>query len=1209
MSGPHRQFSDEAIANTRNTARFFTENRQISWVLMIAVLLWGVFGYVNMPKRKDPDFPVLYSAAVCAWPGASAERVEQLVTRKIDEKIAENPRVERIESVSRTSVAVVVIVLSESTKKSETAQTYDDIELRLKNIQDLPEGAGPVQFVKDFGETAAMLLTVTSPKVSGAQLSLKARAIQHAIDQVRGSAPNAAGRASVVVGYPDSIDSRITRRQRDSVLDYLVRAGAGHDARQIDGPGFVGIDLQTSLEDPALAAIVQTAFEERLAASDFNPDVWDPIIVRDSAQTEKRLETVAGDKYTYRELDDYTELIQRTLQTVPQVAKVYRAGVLPEQIYLQYSQERLAASGLELTQLARALNARNVIAPGGIIGVAGKSVAVDASGEFQSEKELGGVIVGASSANRPLYLRDAVDIVRAYQSPPLLLNFYGQRDAAGTWHRNRAITIAVNMRPGEQIGDLGLAVDKALADVQRRLPPDLILARPSDQPLQVRENVSLFMRSLYEAIALIVLVALIGFWEWRSALLMSVAIPLTLAMTFGMMNLVGLDIQQVSIASLIIALGLLVDDPVVAGDAIKRELEAGYPPITAAWLGPTRLATAIMFATLTNIVAYLPLLMVKGATGTFIYSLPIVLACSLVASRIVSMTFIPLLGYYLLRPSRKRERSMEERRSMGFTGVYHRVGSWALEHRWIALAGAIGLLVVGVLSVSGLKNEFFPKDLSYLSYVDIWLPEDATITATDAVTAQAEQVVRRVADEYGKAHPNADGEPVLKSISSFVGGGGPHFWFSVLNEMVQPNYAQLILNVNDKHDTAHLVEPLQRALTADIPGARIDVRQLETGKPVGIPVAIRLSGADIVELRRLADQAKEIFRSVPTALRVRDDWGSDSFQVKLQVDPDRAVLEGVSNSEVAYSSAGAINGFPITQLREGDQQIPIVARLRPEERGRISDLQNLYVYSFQSPQRVPLGQLSKLSFGMTTEKIRRRNQFRTITVSAFPADGMLSSEVLNAMRARLMAFERDLPPGYKMEIGGEEEEQIKGFNDLSVVLVVSVLAIFLALVFQFRSAIKPLIVFAAIPFGVVGGLVALVIMRTPFGFMAFLGIASLIGVIVSHVIVLFDFIEEMHAKGEPLRDALLDAGIVRLRPVLITVGATVFGLIPLAMHGGPLWEGLCYVQIGGLTVATGCTLLLVPILYSICVLDLKIIKWTTLGAPPAAAPATVNSLT
>jgi multidrug efflux pump subunit AcrB len=1194
----HGHSSEELIRKTHNTARFFTENRHISWVLLIAVMAWGVFGYIQMPKRKDPDIPVIFAAAICAWPGASAERVEQLVTRKIEERMAENPRVQKIESISRSSVSIVLIALDERTKASDTSKEYDDISLRLAGIRDLPPGAGPIEFVKDFGDTAALMLTVTSPKVAGVELSLRARNVRTAIERVRGLSADSSSRATLVVAFPDSIDPSTPRRQRDLILAYMQKQAFGRDQRAVDGPGFVGIDLEASQDDQAVLAFLRGALENRLVPADFHPDVWEPTIIRNPKDTEARLALVAGDKYSYRELDIHTELIKRVLQSVPQVSKIFRAGLLPEQIYLEYSQERLGATGLQLSKLVEVLGGRNVVLPGGVLDIAGKTLTVDPSGEFKSEKELGNVIVGASDTNRPLYLRDGMDISRGYQTPPQYLNFYDWKDEHGTWQRSRAITLAVQMRPGEQIGEFGVRVNAALDSLKSQLPPDLILARPSDQPLQVAENIDLFMSSLYEAIVLVVLVALIGFWEWRSALVMAIAIPVTLAMTFGMMDLLNIDVQQVSIASLIIALGLLVDDPVVAGDAIKRELEEGQPPVVAAWLGPTKLATAIMFATITNIVAYLPLLMVQGATGNFIYSLPIVLACSLVASRLTSMTFIPLLGYYLLRPSRKPEASIEERRSRGFTGAYYRLGGWALEHRWVALGMALVVLVAGAFTVTNLKVQFFPKDLSYLSYVDVWLPEDSTIAGTSATAARAERVIQEVAAEYGKEHPGKDGKPaeILKSVTTFVGGGGPRFWFSVSPELLQPNYAQLIINVHDKHDTEHLIAPLQHALAASIPGARVDVRQLETGKPVGIPVSVRLSGQDIGELRRLAEGAKAIFRAVPMADRVRDDWGSESFQVKLRVDSDRANFAGVSNTEVALSSIAGINGVPVTTLRQGDQQIPVVARLRVDERARLSDLKNLYVYSTQTAQRVPLGQVSTINYTMDTEKIRRRNQFRTVTVATFPMPGVLPSEVLGAARKDLAAFAKTLPPGYTMEIGGEEEEQLKGFKELGVVMLVSVGAIFLALVFQFRNAFKPLIVFAAIPFGVVGALVSLVIMGAPFGFMAFLGVASLIGVIVSHVIVLFDFIEEMHAKGEPLRDALLDAGIVRLRPVLITVGATVFGLIPLALHGGPLWEGLCYTQIGGLTFATVITLVLVPVLYAIFVLDLKIVKWDTAGA-------------
>jgi multidrug efflux pump subunit AcrB len=670
---------------------------------------------------------------------------------------------------------------------------------------------------------------------------------------------------------------------------------------------------------------------------------------------------------------------------------------------------------------------------------------------------------------------------------------------------------------------------------------------------------------------------LIGFWEWRSALLMALSIPITLAMTFGMMHMLGIDLQQVSIASLIIALGLLVDDPVVAGDAIKRSLADGQPPLVAAWLGPTKLASAIMYATVTNIVAYLPFLMLSGDNGRFMYSLPVVIGCSLVASRLVSMTFIPLLGYYLLRP--KAEPSMEERRKSGFASWYYRIGTRAIQHRWRFAAAALVFLVLGGGVASRLKQQFFPKDLQYLFYVDVWLPEDAPLLATQRTTLQVEEIVRETAGEK------------LESLTSFLGGGAPRFWNTVTPEQQQANYAQVIVQVKDKHETDHLVGPLQKALSSRVAGATIDVRTLDTGGGVGIPLSIRISGEDIPTLRRLAAGVRDIFRSHESSRRVRDDWGAESFAVRLKIDADKANLAGVTNLDVAATSMTAMNGYQVATLREGDQQIPVVARMRMEERARLSDIQNLYVFSSQGSQKVPLQLVSSIDYGLSTEKLQRRNQFRTITVSAFPAEGVLPSEVLTPLKKRIEDYGRALPPGYKLEIGGEYEKQIEGFGELAVVMLISVLMIFLALVVQFRHAIKPILVFAAIPFGIMGALFGLWVMGAPFGFTGFLGVASLVGVIVSHVIVLFDFIEENHARGEPLIDSLLDAGIARLRPVMITVLATLLALFPLAIHGGPLWQPLCYAQIGGLALATFIELLLVKVFYVIFVLDLKIVKW------------------
>lgn len=1204
---PRSGLTARLVTETRqNTAKFFTETRQVSWILLVITLLWGTYAYFAMPKRKDPEVKVRKALAVCAWPGASAEEVEQQVTRKIEEKMAQNSRVETVESISRSNVSVVYLALDEQVK--DIGKELDDVRLKLDNIRDLPEGAGPIEFVKDFGDTAALMLTVASPKVNDVVIQAQAQAVERAISQARTKSSDV-NRATLVIGLPSSLTDKQRLWARDE-LALQVKQGIASELIPLEGQDFIGLDLSGEIEDQKLLAAAQNVIEQRLQATGFQADIRQPVVIRETGKIAEQLRSVAGERYSYRELDDFTDLITRTLQTVPMVSKVSRYGVLKENVFIEYSQERLASYGLQPAKLGQLLRSRNTTLPGGQLEVEGKNLGINPSGEFKNEREIGDVMVTTSPTGSPVYLRDLAEISRGYQTPPRYLNFYTWQDAQGQWQRSRAITLAVQMRPGEQIAKFGEAVDKALNGLKPLLPDDLMLEKTSDQPLQVAENIALFSRSLIEAILLVVLVAFVGFREWRSALLVALSIPVTLAMTFGMMHIMGVDLQQVSIASLILALGLLVDDPVVASDAIKRELAGGRPISVAAWLGPSKLAEAILYATITNIVAYLPLLLVSGSTGIFIWSLPIVITCSLIASRIVSMSFIPFLAYYLLRPGKKKELTIAEMRQRGFSGIYYKVGAWALEHRWKTLAASLVFLLFGSVFLFQLKTEFFPKDLSYLSYLNVWLPEDAPLSATNKAAIRAEAVIREVAEGYGKKHPIENGKPkrVLHSMTSFTGGGGPRFWFSVAPEHRQLNYAQVIIQMNDKRDTGKLVAEMQKELSSKVPGARIDVRQLETSRAIDAPVEMRISGQDLTTLRNLAEEAKEIFRSIPEADRVRDDWGAESFVANLQVEQDRANLAGLSNLDVAASSAVGISGFEVTSLREGESDVPVIARLRVEERAKLSDIQNLYVYSVQSTAKAPLRQLSEIDYQLQSEKIRRRNQFRTVTVAAFPVPGVLPSQVFNASRAKMEEFERSLPPGYSISVGGEREQRLKGFRDLAVVMAVSVLAIFLALVIQFKHAIKPLLVFSAIPFGMVGAFAALAVMGAPFGFIAFLGIASLIGVIVSHVIVLFDFVEEKREEGEPLREALLDAGIARLRPVMITVGATIFGLFPLAMNGGPLWEALCYAQIGGLLMANYVTKLLVPALYAIFVLDLKLIKWEGHETARPTSPLTTKSL-
>src|SRR5258707_1030828 len=471
----------DRIEKTHNLPRFFVEHPQVSWVLLLGVLVWGWFGYHSMPQRKDPDIPVRVAVASCSWPGATAQQVEQFVTRPIEDAVAEN-----------------------KTIHPGTAADYG-----IRSI-------------------------------------------------------------SIVYSFPQSLSSNKTILNAAQLFEQQAeQAGIVGAPQIIQGSGFIAVDGVSAADNASIHTFIQTFFQTQLQRAELHPDAWEPIIIRDPQETRAQLAKVAGDKYSYADRDDFSDLIARTVQGAPETSKVERRGILPQVVYLEFSQDRLAAYGLQPAALGTVLSARNIIAPGGAFETRQQQIILNPSGQFQNIDAIGNVAVSASSTGAPVYLRDLVEISRGYQSPAQYLNYYTWEDSKGQWRRSRSVTLAIYMRDQRQIATFGQSIDQKLAQLNKILPPDLIIAHTSDQPLQVKENIHLFLRALYETILLVVVGSFIGFWEWRLALIMALAIPITLAMTFGVSYMLGIDLQQVSVATLIIALGLLVDVPVVAGAGIK----------------------------------------------------------------------------------------------------------------------------------------------------------------------------------------------------------------------------------------------------------------------------------------------------------------------------------------------------------------------------------------------------------------------------------------------------------------------------------------------------------------------------------------------------------------------------------------------------------------------------------------------------------------
>jgi multidrug efflux pump subunit AcrB len=1195
--------------------QFFVYKRPVAWTALIASLVWGYFAYRAMPQRHDPIIPIRIATVITIYPGAEAEKVEQEVTRKIEKQLSRCGKVEKVYSLSRQNLSVVFVELFESVR--DTEQVWQDLQGRLDLMNDLPTVMGrPLKprLNKDFGESVAMMLTISSPKVSDFEISERAKSICSVLASFRDSRPEALrkNRLTAVLVYPNTVGRSYVLWLGQSLLQRLTAKGLLVDGQIVEAPSTGCLDFQLApgvSEEQVVAECLQ--WDHDTARSGVtHPDIWPGILVRDLGSLETKLRhstrapTGRPDRYSYRDLRRFADLIRDRLKQYHTIDTIDELGLQDEVINLFYSGRRFSSLETSPQAIAQRLIARNINLPGGQVETPDQKVVVHPHGEFKSEQEVGEVVLDAPRGY-PTYLRDVVDIVRGYEDPPNVMNFRSVKVDAddppeakmpGELHfalddkdvqppshsrlqTTRAITLAVRQIKGSHIEQFAKDVDAAMTSLHGLLPEDLRIEWTHNEPEEVREKIQQFVQNLIEAIVIVVIVALL-FMEWRSALLVAISIPVTVAITLGLAQLMGIDLQQVSIAAMIIALGLLVDYPVVAGDAINREIAHGQPRDVAAWLGPQRLARAIFYATVTNCVAYLPLLLVKGKTGDFIYSLPVVVTLSLVVSWGVSMTFMPLLGAYVLRGQKGFE-SGTEGKGFGarFARGYRAFSRWSLNHKAISLGAALLLLVGGCISLSSVGTAFFPKDLHSIFTVNVYLAEGTPIRKTEEESLHVIQEIERLVGDK------------VSSYTTFVGQGGPRFWLSIVPEQRSDGYAQILVHTVNSHVTQELVNRLKKELPPRLAMTRVNIEQLETGPPIGIPVQIRLFGDDIAPLRRIADEIKGQLRQIPGTNNVHDDWEAEVAQVSVTISPDRANLTGITHTDIALLLQTGLSGLAPTYLREEDRLIPIMFRLRADERARIDDIVNLDVVSAATNVRVPLREIAQVSTDFVSPNIRRRDHQRCITVKCETQPGVLGSSITSEVEKRLGRLSPDWPPGYHYKFGGEHEEQAKGFDSLALALVASLAMIYLALVIQFNSVTKPLVVFAGVPFGMIGGTMGLLPFHTPFGFMAFLGVASLAGVIVSHVIVLFDYIEEACERGESLHDAVIDSALVRLRPVLVTVLATVGGLIPLAIEGGPLWEPMCYVQITGLMLATVVTLGIVPVVYVTFVENLKLIRW------------------
>ncbi len=1167
MSEPR---SDEAHSLSFRIPRYFVEHRQLGFAAMILTLVAGIVAYAHMPKHKDPHVEPRTISATVSWPGAPAALVEELVTRRLEERMAAGDGIERVESTSAVGGAMVSVTVRDDMPDSAVSATLDAAAERARDVGDLPLGAARPEVHRGTGETAAILLTVTGEPAGAPELALRGGLVRDALARAR-HGKSESGRAAALFAYP--MDVAPPKAFRRSIEAAGAAAGLA-DLVVVVGSGFVLADASADVATMRrFDAAVRGAEPVTLV------DAWPSVVGTDAAALEGELRRAPGDGHGLLAITEAAEKTAERLHRLDAVGSIKIVGGGNPTVFVDYVPARFTSAGLTLEQVQQAIGARNVMGGGGNVALGQREVSVSPVLRMQSADDVARTPIGVDAFGATLHLGDVAEVSRGPDASRGQRSYRRQgAGASGKW-RGRSVTLAIYPK-GDSLADLDTQLTAELADARSWALEGVRLERATDQAREVKEKTSLFFTSLWESIVLVVVVAILGFRNWRTALVLALSILVTLAMTFVLMALLRVDIQQISVASLILSLGLIVDDPVVAGDAIQRELGRGASRERAAWHGPGKLARAIFYGTAANVVAYLPFLLVGGSVGRFLWSLPVVMTASLVASRIVSMTFVPLLGRAILIPTVGLTRAPA--RSMWAT-AYERALGAALERKNLVLLGSMAMLGLGALGLLRMKSSFFPRDRTNLFVVDVALSNDATLLATDGVVQRVDALVDEVGERWrarGEKYP-------VRASTSYVGGGAPRFWYSLVTTNPRQNLGQIVVELEDEGSTVSFAEELQRLAAARVAEARVDVRMLENGKSGTMPVEVRISGEDTRVLRDLADKVASALGDVALARGVRDDWGDANLRMGVALDETRAASAAVSPGSVARSTQDTWRGSLLGVLSEARRSVPIVARSTEGTRGAVSDA----AVRGMGERRVPLATVAKLPMLAEASTLRRRNQQRTITVSCLPVTSALPSEVMAAVRPELRKIAAELGPGYAMEVGGVEEDARKVRGDTWLVAGVSVAAVLTVLLLQFRSASRALLVLAAIPYGVAAALVSLWVSGSSLGFMATLGMISLVGVIVSHIVVLFEYLEEARERHVPFADAVVEACTHRARPVLVTVLATMLGLVPLAVHGGPLWEPLCIAQLGGLAVATCVTLLLVPVLYGRLV-ELGWIRWT-----------------
>ena len=1002
----------------RNLTEVSLKNRALVWYFIIVTAIGGIFFYFKLGRMEDPNFTINQMVVTAAWPGASADQMEQQVTDKLESKFRDIPGVKEITSNTRAGTSVVYVTLRDDVDRSTIRDTWRD--------------------VRGFGN-----------------------------------------------------------------------------------------DVQSELPSGVYGPYYNDRFD----------DVFGSVYA------------ITGDGYSMEELRQAAEKIRRQLATIDKVQKVKLLGVQTEKVYVEIESAKLAELGISPTVLANALKSQNEMTPSGMIETSTDNVYLRYSGIFDDENAVKNTPIQANG--KTFYLGDIATVERRYAEPGDTAMYYNGQPAVG---------IAVSMEDGGNIITLGNELKTAMTNIQSEMTAGLEIHQVSDQPKVVEESIDDFVSTLREAVIIVLAVSFLSL-GLRTGMVVAGCIPLVLAAVFCGMYIFGIDLHKVSLGALIISLGLLVDDAIIAVEQMSVQLERGHSRFDAACHAFRATAKPMLTGTLITCAGFIPVSFSKGMAAEFCSSLFPVIGMALVISWIVSVMIAPLSGYYLIKPAAKADEGemYQSRFYLAFRGLLN----WFLEHRKIVLATTAGLFALSIAMMGMIKQEFFPPSIRPEIIIDMELPEGSSLKASGQAASRFAQFLDENSDE-------------IENYTYYVGEGAPRFVLTVDPKLPTDNLSQFVIVAKDADNRDALTAKLRDYLAENIPEVKTNISVIQTGPPAPYPIMLLVSGYDKDKVRDIASQVADRVAQDPNNTDINMDWNEKSKVLHLEFDQAKLRALGLSPQAVAQTVYTEVSGASAAQLYSGDRTIDIQLRLADTDRQDLSQIKNLPVYS--AGGYVPLEQLAKISYEAEDSLIKRKNMQPTITVQANIKEGTANDATQKAYDA-VKDIRDELPFGYKITVGGSLEDSEDSMKYLLIPIPAMIFIIMTLLMFQLRNGKDMILTLLTAPLGLIGVVAGMLLLNQAMGFVAILGVMALSGMIIRNSIILIDQIQKHIEAGEAPRDAIVDSAVLRFRPIMLTAAAAILGMLPLMTSS--FWGPMAVAIASGLLIATILTLLVLPVMYAV----------------------------